>query len=56
MSISDQLIYECGKETERSKTNGKVLLRLLKMMKGGFFLYLASIIAMSYLCQDLILL
>lgn len=47
MSISDQLIYECGKETERSKTNGKVLLRLLKMMKGGFFLYLASIIAMS---------
>ena len=47
MSISDQLIYECCNEGKESRTNGKVLLRLLKMMKGGFFIYLVSIVAMS---------
>lgn len=48
MSISDQLIDECCNEEKVNKSNGQVLLRLLKMMKGGFFLYFASIIVMSF--------
>ena len=39
-----------SKEAKKGMTQGKwhVLFRLLKMMKGGFFLYLIAIVAMSF--------
>lgn len=51
MSISDDIIYEScdNEELEGNKKDYKlkVLIRLLAMMKGGFWRYLAAIIAMS---------
>lgn len=50
MSISDAVLYECCSNQQKKSSGtskGTVLLRLLRMMKKGFWRYLVAIIVMS---------
>ncbi len=47
MEFSDAIIEQCGSKDADSCNDWGTLLRLLKMMKAGFFRYLLAIISMS---------
>ena len=47
MAFSDSILAQCSAKDEDSTLDGKLLWRLLALMKGGFWRYLAAIITMS---------
>jgi len=47
MAFSDSILAQCRAKDEDSTLDGKLLWRLLALMKGGFWRYLAAIITMS---------